>query len=575
MSKEQRRYGEVVSGDEFDSFTEDDLVTARNTTPLNEIGVTGLKRTSGYINEEYLPALRGQKAVKVYKEMENDPIVGALLFSITQLIRQAEWNVVAASQSEDDQVAATFVEECMDDMSHSWGDMISEVMSMLVYGWSWHEITYKQRIGPWEKDPKRKSQFTDGRIGWRKISIRGQETLTRWVFDEHGGIRAFVQTPPPRYQRITIPIEKSLLFKYKENKGSPEGVSLLRNAYRPWFLKKRIEEFEAIGIERDLAGIPMVSLPEKMFNASKGSPEAKTLAAFKKMVNGIRRDEHEGIVFPMKYDSETKQPLYKFELMSSGGARQFNTDSIIQRYEQRILMTCLADFIMVGHQGQGSYAMHVDKTGIFRTALNTIAKSIADVFNRHAIPRLFEMNGWKVESLPKIVPSNVDAPNLTELVSVMTSLASMGVEWFPDPDLEKFFRKISGLPEMPEDVMELRQEMAEQKNAISYANQAMEFLSTRQKAEMTSQGLTPEQAQMEAEKPSVEQQANDQASQYKAQALADTDPDVQAGKEQEAVQAEQESAQQQQQQLPQTEEAKMPDIRAMIEEEISRTRGKK
>jgi hypothetical protein len=36
---------------------------------------------------------------------------------------------------------------------------------------------------------------------------------------------------------------------------------MLRTAYRPWFMKKRLEEFESIGIERDLAGLPIMWLP--------------------------------------------------------------------------------------------------------------------------------------------------------------------------------------------------------------------------------------------------------------------------------------------------------------------------
>jgi hypothetical protein len=72
---------------------------------------------------------------------------------------------------------------------------------------------------------------------------------------------------------------------------------------------------------------------------------------------------------------------------------QFNTDAIIQRYEQRILMTVLADFILVGHQDTGSYALHTDKTGIFRASLNSFATAIANVFNRHELPRLFACHG--------------------------------------------------------------------------------------------------------------------------------------------------------------------------------------
>jgi hypothetical protein len=269
-------------------------------------------------------------------------------------------------------------------MSHTWQDFISEVLSMLIYGWSWHEIVFKRRIGPWETDPKRRSKFTDGQIGWRKLPIRSQETMLRWIFDDSGDTTGMVQIAPPMYRTVPIPMDRSLLFRYRQYKGSPEGISMLRGAYRPWFFKKRIEEFEAIGVERDLAGLPIAKIPAEMLRASPGTEQAKNVEVFKKIVRSVRRNDQEGMVWPMAYDQETKQPLYSFELLGGGGSRQFNTSEIIQRHEQRILMTVLADFILVGHEGSGSYSMHLDKTGIFRTSLNifnTLWKIIRTMFN--------------------------------------------------------------------------------------------------------------------------------------------------------------------------------------------------
>ena len=390
--------------------------------PMEELGVTGLKRMSGYVDEEFLPALRGRKAVRVYREMSsNDSMVGALLFSIDKLIREVEWKVLPPEGGKEGEQAQEFLEQCMEDMSHSWDDLIGEILSMIIYGWSWHEIVYKKRIGPWEKDPKKRSKYNDGKIGWRKMPIRAQETLLRWSFDETGGIRAMVQMAPPRYQTTVIPIEKSILFRTSIAKGNPEGLSLLRTSYRSWYFKKRLEEFEAIGVERDLAGMPVGRVPADYLTAAKGTPQAKTVDAFKKMVRGVRRDENEGLVLPTQYDPDTKQPLFDFELMSSGGTRQFDTNSIINRYEQRILMAVLADFILVGHEDTGSYSLHTDKTGIFRAALNAITKTIADTLNRYAVPRLFAVNGWKLDELPRFEPTNVDPPALDQLAAFISS----------------------------------------------------------------------------------------------------------------------------------------------------------
>ena len=70
------------------------IEASKRISGLRELGVTGLKRTGGYLDEEFLPQLRGRKAVQVYKEMsENEPLVGALLFAIDRLLRNLEWRV--------------------------------------------------------------------------------------------------------------------------------------------------------------------------------------------------------------------------------------------------------------------------------------------------------------------------------------------------------------------------------------------------------------------------------------------------------------------------------------------------
>lgn len=430
-----------------------------------EIGATGLKRSAGFLDEEFLPQLRGRKAVQVYKEMsENDPLVGAMLYSIQMLLRNVEWVVEPGGKSRQDSIVADLVETGMQDMSQTWDEFISEALTMLVFGWSWHEVVYKRRGGLYQRNAKLRSKHTDGLLSWRKMPIRAQETMFKWVFDDTGDVRALVQMPPPRYQQLMIPIERSLLFRFQQSKGSPEGRSLLRNAYRPWYYKKRIEEFEAVGVERDLAGLPMVTVPAEWLRSKPGSYQHKAVLEFKKMVKSIRRDEQEGLVFPAAYDQDTKQPLFKFELLGSGGGRQFPTDNIIQRYEQRILMSILADFILVGHEGSGSYSMHVDKTGIFRTSLNAICDSIAQVFNRHAIPRLVRLNGFQVESLPTIKPLDVDAPDITQLGAFMSQMAGLGMQWFPNVDMEQFVRKTARLPELDKeerDRVELQQQRSE------------------------------------------------------------------------------------------------------------------
>jgi hypothetical protein len=465
-----------------DSLPSDEI--PKNVSPMIELGQTGLRRTSGYVNEEFLPQLRGRKAVQVYREMsENDPIVGALLYAVDRLLRQVEWRVEPADSTDEQKKAAEFIEQCMEDMSHTWDDMLTEICTMLPYGFSWHEIVYKKRVGPWEKNPKMRSKYNDNRIGWRKIPIRAQETMLRWVFDDHGGTQAMVQLAPPLYQTTVLPIEKSLLFRVSSAKGNPEGRSFLRNAYRPWFVKKRLEEIMLIGVERDLAGMPMARVPQDYLSAAKGTDKAVMVEAFRKMVRSVRRNEQEGIIIPRQMDQDTKTDLFDFELLSSGGARQMDIAAIIDEYNLEILQSVLADFIKVGHEGTGSYSMHTDKTGLFRASINSIAQTIADTFNMYAIPRLFAVNGWKIDQLPQIVPSDVDPPDLAQLSTFMGQLATAGLTWFPDVELEKFLRKAATLPDLDEQSEKVKEQEERQADTMKLAQQQMEMLTMQQQAE--------------------------------------------------------------------------------------------
>lgn len=496
------------------------------TYPFVELGTTGLKRSGGYIDEEFLPQLRGQKSIKVYREMgDNDPIIGAMLFAMVQLCRNVDFRVEPGGKSKDHANAAKLVETCMDDMTHPWADLVAEaIMGKLQYGWSWHEVVLKRRMSPWAKDGRQRSQYTDGLIGWRRMPVRAQDTLHRWIFGPDGSVVGMVQLAAPDYRQRVLPLKSSVLFRHGIHKGNPEGRSALRNAYRPWFYKKRLEEFESVGVERDLAGLPMVTVPSDYLRAGKATEQGKMVEAMRKMVRAIRRNEQEGLVFPASYDAETKQPLFKFELLGSGGARQFSTNELIQRYEQRILMTVLADFIMVGTTATGTYNMHVDKTRIFRAALNQVVQAFCDDLNRHVIPKLFAANGWRPAELPKIVPSDVDAPNLGELAQFLSQTAGLGFTWGPDADMEKFLRNAAGLPELGDDDYSKRRQLARKTQATQMLETQTMYLAARSalvdaqvQEEMTAQGISPEDAMMQQQ---MGQEQAAQAQQGEQQAFA-------------------------------------------------------
>lgn len=480
--------------DPFDGDLDDQI---RDYGPLYEIGQTGLRRSGGVLTDEFLPQLRGRQAIKVYREMsENSAVLGAWIYTVKQLLRQIEWRVEPASSKARHKADAKFVEDAMGDMEHSFADFISEACSMLTYGWSVHEMVYKRRLGLWSKDERHRSKFNDGKIGWRKFPIRSQDSLLRWNFAPNGDVTAMIQMPAPRYEKIPLPMSRCMLLRPDLNKGSPEGRSLIRSAYRPWFMAKRMEEIEAIGVERDLTGIPIAYVPPSVLNPRPGTDDAKMLAAITKAVTAVRRNEQEGLIWPMMYDDEGNMQ-YDFKLLTSGGTRQFDISGIIQRYETRQLMTVMADFIMTGHENTGaSYALHTDKSGIFETGVNGIAKAFADPFNRKAVPQLFKLNGMEPDELPTLVPNNVNPPDLSQLASFIGATANAGMQWFPDGELEKFIRDAAQLPKVDPEIIELHDTQMRQQAIMALAQQKMEALQMEQQAETGAQGVVQGQQQI-------------------------------------------------------------------------------
>jgi len=419
---------------------------------FSESGRTGLNRYGGFIYEEYHKDLKGTKGVKVYKEMrDNEPVVGAILYAIKMLIRQASWRVEPAGNTSQDHEAADFLESCLYDMSTSWHNIITEILSMLVFGWSWHEIVFKRRMGD-SRDPSKKSKYNDGRIGWRKLPIRAQESLYEWMYDEKDeSLIGMRQQAPPTWKIYDIPLSKSLLFRTESFKDDPGGRSILRTAYRPYYFKKHIEEIEAIGIERDLAGLPVANVPVELLSKN-ATPEQKALReSIKKMLATIRRDTNEGIVFPAEDTPDGKKTGYKLSLLTSGGRRQLDTNATIMRYDRAIAITTLADFILIGHEKVGSFALNSSKTALFSTAGGAFLDGICEVFNSHAIPTLFSLNPFQgLTGLPELKHGDLETVDLTELGEYITAMSGAGATLFPDDALENYLRQQAGFPEKPE-----------------------------------------------------------------------------------------------------------------------------
>jgi hypothetical protein len=421
---------------------------------FGEAGRTGLNRYGGIVSEEWEPSLQGSKAAETYNRMAtNDAIIGGELFAINMLSSQVPWFAIPGGEAKKDLNGAKYLESCMGDMATPWPMVLSEILTMVTHGWSWMEKVYKLRKGPRSKDPRFKSQYSDGYVGWANWAPRAQTTLFSWDYkDDSDELKGLIQMGPPDYQEHYIPRSKSLHFKTTSLKSNPEGVSFLRTAHRAWYFKNQIENVEAMGLERDLAGYPVLYVPAEIADPDPDAENYDELMVahdeFLELITNIRRDEAEGLMLSSECDANGNR-LYELKLLASSGMRQFNTNQIIMRYATAMATAIMGDFLLLGSGRQGSYALSETKARLFAQSIAALCDNICATINTDAVFELADFNPAifeDLEKLPKVAHGHVEVPNLDTLAAFLQKLGYK-VDWLKnDIALENYLRGKADLP---------------------------------------------------------------------------------------------------------------------------------
>jgi len=413
------------------------------------LGVAGDNTRNGQIRaDEFLPELRGKRAIKKYREMrENDSTIGAVMYSVEQILRDVDMKVKPADDSEAAKREAEFVESVLGDMEHTLDDHISESLSFLSYGFSWFEIVYKRRQGMDTQNPKKRSKFSDGRIGVRKIASRAPWTVSRFDVDQKSGeILGMYQEGSYGNQKHYIPSRKSLYYRTTSINNDPSGRPIIRNAYTSYEYLNNLQAIEAIAVERELAGIPVAKMPAEYLSADATTAQRAIVNQTSTILRDLKFNEQAFAMWPSDTYKDadgnpTNIPLFEIELLSSNGTRNIDIDPIVRRYQHDIARSVLSEFLMLGSQG-GSYALSKSKTDLFLRALESYIQTIVDVLNKQLVERLWELNGLNYDLMPTIEAGDVAPHDLREIAGFLRNLNGANID-------------VSNHPETVQDLMDI------------------------------------------------------------------------------------------------------------------------
>lgn len=425
---------------------------------LSEAGYLGLNIFAGISQDELKKELNFPMSVQTYKQMSYHGTINSALTLFDTLVSKADWKFKApkdATAAELDQ--ARIINEMMNDLEgQTWSDFISDALSANIYGFSVHEKVYRRRT------KSNGSKYDDGLIGWKKLPIRNQETIHRFLFSDDGndiiGVRqdlSMVNDPYNRYGDrkslvVVLPRSKIMLFRTGRHKGDPYGKSPLRDAYLAWRFLSVIEEIEANGVAKDLAGLPVLKLPPQ-YLAADASPDQKAIRAYyENVMRNLQVNQQSALILPQAYDQDTRQPLFSLELLSLNGSKAMDTSKIKEYYKNLILTSLFADLLTMGQTGGGSFALGQIKSSLSGSAAEAMLKKITQVINDDLIRQTYELNGWDTSRMGYMDFDNIQTEDLESFSKAIQRYASTSVLEV-DRDVLNRIRESVGIDALPED----------------------------------------------------------------------------------------------------------------------------
>ena len=414
--------------------------------------------TGGYVENDYLPEMRGQQGRRNIRAMSDNATIGGLLVCLHNLFRTTEWHVDPASDVSDPDKASelagwtyrvmTEMGDNTNPLGGSWDAFLYYMASALENGWAYVNVAKMLR--------------PDGTIGVGEIVHVHPDTLSHWSQVNEKRVDGLYQYPPDSGGNVFVPLESSILFTPEPFKGSPEGRSILRPAYGDWFYYKRLVSFRAIMAER-MCGFPVVT----------ANSDLKKLANDLNVADDIRKQAAKAVSDIEKIGPNVKlgkqacatlwtQPYQdvdadgnrrysshwqlKLELLTPQGSALIDYDAAIRSHEMNIAKSVLASWIMMGGEGTSGAQNGIgSQYDAFVRAAKSNMNALAICLTRQLIPMLWRWNGLDPEYMPSVRAGRIDTTTVEALGRYVESLTRAGMV-VTDPETEEHLRREAGLP---------------------------------------------------------------------------------------------------------------------------------
>lgn len=425
---------------------------------LGAMGNLGLNVFNGVTVEEAITDLNYPNSLKTFREMSYHSAVNSPLTLYTTLASKANWKFKPPENAtEDEKEQCRIVQTMMKDMEHPWREFIKDVLTMNVYGFSVHEKIYRRR------NKQNGSAYDDGYIGWKKLSIRAQESIEKFKFDQEGNDVIAVEQNLGRLRdpygrlsnrdklKVEIPRSKFLHFKAGISRGDPYGKSPLRHAYLAWKYLIALEDLEATGVSKDLVGLPVLFIPPQYLSADASPEQVAVRNYYENAMRNLQMNQQSAMILPNAFDAETRQPLFDFKLMSVDGKKSYDINKIKEYYKVLIFTSLFADVLIMGQSSTGSFALGSIKNSLSGAFIKSMLDDIKEVLNQDLIKQTYILNSWDYSRAGTLDYDDLEEADLESISKFFQRVGSVGLIE-KDRAVLNSIRVAAGVDALPEDL---------------------------------------------------------------------------------------------------------------------------
>lgn len=414
------------------------FTTAASTPgPTKPAGADGVAATGGFlVSGERDARLTGRSKWVTYDNATlNVAIISAATNVWTQLAGSAKWTAQpnprggAKAHKAADIITQGLLEA---QMSIPWKQVVRRQVMKKFRGFALHEMVIRRR--------------SDGMVVCADLGDRPQWTIYRWDIPDE-------QTPWQGVEQMTqfgntyyIPRERLLYSVENTLSATPDGVGLLRQMAEHVRVLELYQQWEGIGFQTDLRGIPVAKAPlqalRKLIDPTNTRSESEVRSGIQAatkfltdflMAHNKRSDQGimlDSATFPDVQGNPTGNLQWAFDLIKGASSAMPEINTAIGRITREIARVMQAEWLMLGGEDSGgAYSMHEDKTAMFALIVNSALEDVADDATRDCATRLVALNGLDPETCtPKLVPEPIATGAVKDACTALMTMFQAGLD---------------------------------------------------------------------------------------------------------------------------------------------------